>query len=215
MKVEEMNQLATYDEKAFAELARSQIISIEAGIIYYVKTGRNAWHSTWVQQYSNGCMHGSQSSARQYAEKRRTQGTVFTIKELPSLVLQSTKGAVFVTQINTTTPLLDYSAEAIREQPRLGSKLIEGARNNYLVKGATIGSAALSFDWSSRFWRTPPPKRNSVIIVASADTTEVIKTLGRKALQGLSSYSNGGGYLLGWQGQENFVSSEGVFDLVD
>ena len=53
--------------------------------IYYVTTGRNAWRSTWIERYYKGCMRYSLESAKSYCEGHRQRGTVFYIRELPSL----------------------------------------------------------------------------------------------------------------------------------
>jgi len=38
-------------------LDSSPLKGISKGLVYYFHTGRNAWNSTWVTQYANGCMH--------------------------------------------------------------------------------------------------------------------------------------------------------------
>ena len=80
-------------------LDSSPLKGISRGLLYYVHTGRNAWHSNWVTQYANGCMHTTLESAKEYAEKRRTRGTVFYIKQLPCLVFRSKDTCVLVTEI--------------------------------------------------------------------------------------------------------------------
>ena len=64
-----MTKLLSYDENRFPDLTKTQITGIHSCALYFVTTGRNAWHSTWVQQYTNGCMHSSIASAKQYTEK--------------------------------------------------------------------------------------------------------------------------------------------------
>ncbi len=208
-----MPALQTFTEKDFPDLSKAKVGTVAPCLIYYVTTGRNAWHSTWVQQYSNGCMHTSLQSAKDYAEKRRTQGTVFTIKEQPALQVRTAKGQLFATQINTSRPLAEYSRDALREQPAHGSKLIKDSRDNYLSKGASALGAALSFDCASRFWRTAPPRKNSVIVVASGDRTLELEPLRRRKLKAWSSFSNGGGYLLGWRERENDTAGRQIITL--
>ena len=55
--------------------------------IYYVFQGRNAWHSTWITQYNNGCMHINLDNAKKYAESLRACGSVFYIREIPALII--------------------------------------------------------------------------------------------------------------------------------
>lgn len=208
-----MSALNTFSERDFAEMVRGTVKGVSPRIIYYVTTGRNAWHSTWVQQYSNGCMHSSLQSAKNYAEKRRTQGTVFTIKEQPALQICTENGQIIVTQINTTRPLSDYSPDAVRARPAQGAKLIDKASDNYLTAGASALGVALSFDCASRFWRKPPPRRNSVIVVASEDAALELDALRPRKLRAWTSLSNGGGYLLGWRERENETKVNDVISL--
>ncbi|WP_143435581.1 hypothetical protein [Henriciella aquimarina] len=210
-----MTQLSTFDTKNFPTIADTRLLGVRSCLIYYVTTGRNAWHSTWVQQYSNGCMHTSISSAKEYAERLRTQGTVFTIKQQPSIGLLTTSGAVFVTQINTTSPLSDYSEDALHDAPQDGAKLIDGAQNNYMKEGASTLGAILSFDRLSRFWRTPPPAKNSVIIITSEQIDVNIDPIEKEKLKAWSSYSNGSGYLLGWRERENNLSTNAIRKIAD
>jgi len=204
-----------YGINQFPDLAKTQITSVHSCALYYVTTGRNAWHSTWTQQYSNGCMHSSIKSAKQYAEKLRTQGTVFTIKQQPCICLKTESGTVFINQINSMSPLSGYSSDALSPGPKEGAKLIDGARDNYLIPGASTSGAILSFDRSSRFWRVPPPAKNSVIVVASEVADIDTDAIQKRKLKAWSSYSNGGGYLLGWRERENGVSPNAVIALVN
>ena len=208
-----MTALSTFNETQFHDLAKSPINEIVPCLLYYVTTGRNAWHSTWVQHYSPGCMHTSLISAKGHAERRRTQGTVFTIKEQPSLGLLNAEGFVAITQINTNTPLKDYSEEALVATPSNGAKLIEQSKDNYLVEGANTGAAVLSFDVNSRFWRKPPPKKHSVIVVCADQQDLELEPLAMRKLEAWSSYSNGGNYLLGWRERENEVRGAQVAAL--
>lgn len=205
-----MTKLLSYDENRFPDLTKTQITGIHSCALYFVTTGRNAWHSTWVQQYTNGCMHSSIASAKQYTEKLRTQGTVFTIKQQPSICLTTDSGTLFVTQINCSSPLSDYSHDALSPMPKDGTKLIKGAQDNYLVSGANTQGAILSFERSSRFWRTPPPPKNSVIIIATEIVHLKIEPLPTEKLKAWSSYSNGSGYLLGWRERENDIKPNAI-----
>lgn len=146
-----MAALEIFSEKGFKELAESKVVSFRPCVIYYIITGRNAWHSTWIQLYSKGCMHTTIHSAISYAEKLLTRGTVFTIFEYPALQFITEIGHILVTQINTERPLANYSPDAIRSKPPQGTRLMDGFCDNYLTKGAIVSGAALSFNWSSRF----------------------------------------------------------------
>lgn len=156
-------------------------------------------------------MHTNIESAKRYAEARRTQGTVFTIKQLPAVHVRTDDAiSIIVTQINTPVPLSQYLREATGSQPRSSKKLIENSSDAYLVKGASALGAALSFECDSRFWRVAPPLRDSVILLASKEPDFEIEQLGSSKLQAWSSYSNGGNYLLGWRIRENDLDCTSV-----
>src|SRR5690606_42111191 len=103
----ELNQISV------PSLEDSPVQGISRGLVYYVHTGRNDWHSTSVTQYYPGCMHSTLESAKNYAEKRRTRGTVFYIRQLPCLIFRSRKQTISVTEINNRNPLSGYSVNEI------------------------------------------------------------------------------------------------------
>ncbi len=45
--------------------------NVKAVKIFYCFYGRNAWYTTWVQKYSENCMHSSLESAKEFAEANR------------------------------------------------------------------------------------------------------------------------------------------------
>ena len=194
-------------------LDSSPLKGISRGLIYYVHTGRNAWHSTWVTQYANGCMHTTFESAKEYAEKRRTRGTVFYIKQLPCLIFRSQNTCVLVTEINNRNPLSGYSPDATTDDVAYGLNKIEGALNNYLKIGAPINGVAMSFLPNSRFWNVRPSPRDSVIILASNNPAMPVEKVPSDSLLAYKSYSIGGNYYLGWSGIESEIKRLAVLQL--
>jgi len=171
---------------------------ISRGLVYYVHSGRNAWHSTWVTQYANGCMHTTFESAKEYAEKRRARGTVFYIKQLPCLIFRSQNTCVLVTEINSRSPLSGYSPDAKDDDVGYGFNKIEGALDNYLKIGAPINGVAMSFLPNSRFWNVRPGPRDSVVILSCKNPALSVEKVSSDSLLAYKSYSNGGNYYLGW-----------------
>jgi hypothetical protein len=202
----------TYDEERFPALSKSTVISVESVLIYYVFNGRNAWHSTWVTQYTRNCMHKDFGLAQAQCERNRTQGSVFNIKELPALRISSGAGNLVISQINCETPLLGYSADAILEDVRPGQRKIDNAQDNYIRIGAPISGCALSFAYNSRFWRKRPVG-NYVIILASDDPALQLEKLPRRNLVRHSSFSHGGAYKLGWRQLDSNIKKNGVTSL--
>ncbi len=195
------------------KLGSSPVKGISRGLIYYVHTGRNAWHSTWVTQYANGCMHTTMDSAKEYAERLRTSGTVFYIKQLPCLIFRCKKKAVIVTEINNTNPLCGYSIFATTDEVPFGSKKIEGALDNYLMIDAPINGVAMSFLSGSRFWNLRPSSRNSVITLSSSNPYIPIEKVKSDTLLAYKSFSNGGNYYLGWSTIESTIKRTAILQL--
>lgn len=149
--------------KEHPSIADGKITNISSKKIYYLARGRNAWHSTWVQHYYQGSMATSLQDVERSAERMRERGSVFYISELPTICIESTKGALIVTEINNLTPLVGYSSSALSDDIPDGQELADDAFNNYFVTGAKVELAALSFRHDSRFWKKRPPPHNSVI----------------------------------------------------
>ncbi|UTV88051.1 hypothetical protein KDX00_06105 [Cobetia amphilecti] len=203
----ELSQVSTQN------LEDDPIKAISRGLLYYVHTGRNAWHSTWVTQYSNGCMHTTIESAKHYAEKRRTRGTVFYIKQLPCLIFRTEKATLIVTEINNGNPLSGYSPDSTTDEVGYGYQKIEGALDNYLKIGAPINGLAMSFLPHSRFWNIEPSPRNSTIILSENDPALSIERVNLDDLKAYKSHSMGGNYYLGWKSVEANVKRTAVLDL--
>jgi hypothetical protein len=196
-----------------SDLDKSPVKEISCGAIYYAYTGRNAWHSTWITRYTNGCMHTTIESAKKYAERLRTRGTVFYIRQLPCLVIKSDDNQIIITEINSTNPLAGYSENAISNHLPVGHKKIDGARDNYLTIGSPINGLAMSFLPNSRFWVKRPSPRNSVIILSGKEIVTTIENIDPTKQQAYQSFSNGGNYLLGWRSIEVNVQGEAILNL--
>lgn len=186
---------------------------ISRGVIYYVHTGRNAWHSTWVTQYSPGCMHTTLVSAKEYAEKLRTRGTVFYIKQLPCLIFRANGIAIIITEINNNNPLCGYSPDATTKDVATGSKKMEGALDNYLKIGTPLNGIAMSFLPDSRFWTRKPSPKNSVVVLAAKNEAISIEKARSDSLLSWQSFSNGGYYYLGWRSIESHIKRTAVLAL--
>lgn len=193
-----MANLLTFSAEKFPNIAGSSLEEVRMCSLYYLHNGRNAWHSTWVKQYSEGCMHSDERSAKESVERKRTQGSVFYISQLPALLFRSKSGLLAVTEINTLHPFSGYSANAVSKLNAPGTNLIDGALDCYIVTGAPMLGVALSFQQNSRFWSRRPPPRNSVIVVGTEETSTVFSSMEHYGSTTFRSYSNGSAYLLGW-----------------
>lgn len=154
--------------------------------LYYISYGRNAWNSTWVQRYAQGCMHLSFASAAAYAEGRRTQGTVFYIRELPALCFTGEGPTFFITEINTKHPLAGFLAEKVSLQGRL-----EDIANFFSSK-----------------------RPNSILRLISDNSTSHEVLLSRSSLlPKYQSCPNGNSAPLGWRQKASEINFEAVFVL--
>lgn len=149
--------------KRYPALGDEVVQSAESKRIYYLIRGRNAWHSTWVQHYFPGCMSTRLGDAEADAERKRGNGNVYYITELPALAFQCSKGVFLVTQINTTSPLIGYSPQVVTKAVAEEQILAPNAQNCYLREGSPLGRLAMSFKHDSPFWKRAPPAANSVI----------------------------------------------------
>lgn len=206
----QLNQVSTY------YFNKDDLVdTIEIGILYYVYTGRNAWHSTWITRYTAGCMHTSFKSARDFVENRRVQGSVFYIQQLPALIIKSSTKKLYITEINNKNPLSGYSAYATSNKAPVGTIFIENHKNNYLVKDELLENIILSFNVNSRFWKKNPSAKNSILIFGSInhELYEIEKIPNNLIIYKSMSY--GKNTLLGWRAMNSSLESLAIKDLYE
>ncbi|MBB5271252.1 hypothetical protein HNQ70_001256 [Quisquiliibacterium transsilvanicum] len=202
--------------------------SIATGKIYYLGSGRNAWHSTWSMRYYPDAFHITQADAKHAAEKRRTQGAVFYVSELPALVLVTRYSKYVITQINTGTPLLEYR-HSLALEPAAGASVRLSGVTCPVAIGFPVGNAIDSFRADSAHWRHRPPKQNSVLIMRAVRTqnarfngkdyhliesykdAEIDPLIG--AVRRWSSFPRGENRSLGWIQAKPRVHAESVLAL--
>ncbi len=203
-------QLRNYNEYRFPQLQKESVSRKSIRKLYYVHDGRNAWHSTWVQRYLDGCMHSSLLSAKKYAESLRVRGSIFFIYEIPALFLESESLVLAVTQINCTDVLSGYSSNTVANVAASGTQKIGNLRRNYLTKGSPIEGVFLSFEPESHFWKNTPPQRDSIIRVLCEGSLRDFEPIGKAALSGYKSISRGSLYLLEWSSYEHKIQSDSL-----
>ena len=198
--------LTMYSPEEFPGLPCTLATSAQGICLYHVYTGRNAWHSTWINRYNGECMHASRREAELYAETLRKEGTVLYIQELPALVVRSKAGCLIATQINTDSPLRVYKPYfkmdgGTAENPEWGI--------HWLHKDTDLCRIADSLRPTSSWWSVRPPAQDSVIVLASEkpfcqfDRIPDQPTLFR-------SFSTGSDYWLGWETTKRALDPEPV-----
>lgn len=179
------------------------IKDIKPVLIYYVCEGRNAWHSTWVQQYSQGCMHATIDSAKNYCESKRTKGTLFTIATMPALAFISGESCLAITEINTGKIFEDFDF-----------KVITQITNLFPLSSLAFIHFYHIFKTSSPLWSADHPTANSTIILKADAASNLIALKKEAVLVKYESRSYGGGYKLGWHEKKKInIDFNNVFNL--
>lgn len=166
---------------------RFMVRSVGVVKVYYVWTGRNAWWSTWSTRYSPGCFHRDLASAKAFCEKRRVQGTVFYIDELPSVALLAPERVLTVSEINTASFLSKFDVR------RLAS-----ITTAFPVSTMTLRQFWYLFRVNSALWPADHPRQNSsfVSFFRGVETFETVTP--KDQLSSYSSSSVGPDYYLRW-----------------
>jgi hypothetical protein len=183
-------ELKTYDQNLHDELLFDKVIKKGVRKIYYVSSGRNAWWSTWVKQYNSGCMHTTLDSAKKYAEKMRTNGSVFYIQEIPALVLEGRFISLIVTQINCQDVLQNYKPKS--------KDLTSGATHCHITANSLLCHAYNSFVYNSAFWDIAPPAKNSVLRLLCHTKLKDFDFYRASSVSSYKSESIGPNYYLQW-----------------
>lgn len=173
------------------EKERGEITRAESGTIYYLIEGRNAWHSTWVQTYGKNCMHTDLKTAKKFAEKNRINGSVFTIQELPCLVLRTSLKTVVITEINNNKILENHIL--MLEKENIAKKDLHSLQK----RCSDVSEMVKSFFPESFFWRRKVRKDNSIMVLEHQNSDIKIHKE-KHGHSALSSVSHGGDFPLNW-----------------
>jgi hypothetical protein len=146
----------------FPEIASEEIQSVSLRKVYYLVIGRNAWHSTWVQHFYEKCISTNHTDLRDDAEKKRSPGTVFYIKELPVICLELLSGCLIVTEINTNYPLKNYkSRKYMAERHPCNYSTEAGSASESVFLGNRLSTFLNSLERLSGCW-TESKRQDSV-----------------------------------------------------
>lgn len=190
---------------------KAKVERVTVARILYVRDGRNAWHSTWVQRYYPSSFHDEWAKAVEFAESQRVQGSVFSIRQLPVLRFQTAMGSLLVGELNTTTPMKEYAPPLSISQAKrrarnctywfreyqLSEQLKRRAALKLPAAGWSLIDVFQSFADNAIAWRTPENRRTVVRLATEADL-DWAELKPRSKLKSWRSYSNGGAYPLGW-----------------
>jgi hypothetical protein len=189
-----MTSLVTFSQRRFPNLAAANIEVVQAGTLFYLFRGRNAWHGTWVQHYTEGSLSTSLAAAQRVAEQWRAQGSVFTIDEHPALICGTSLGTLAVTQINTKRPLWNLAKRRGAETAisEIQERILSKEPPTSVEQLTSMLTAAAKYSWSPLC----PPK--SLIMVATDLPHVDIVRLRTRNLKSWRSSSLGPQYYLSW-----------------
>lgn len=153
------------------QLNVSELISIDAKKIYYLISGRNAWHSTWVQRYYHNCIATRVSDLEKDAETRREKGSVFYIKELPALSFETNLGVFLTTQINTQSPLENFLPPEFLQNTSINTSTSQEEKRYGFYAAQYLGDIAKSFQSTSACWKKSPSAKDSVFCLYMPGST--------------------------------------------
>ena len=134
-------------------LLHAPLLTVTPAVVYVLIRGRNAWHSTWVTNYKGtGAVYLTLDEAKRAAEKQRVQGSVFYIRQVPAVALNSREGTVVMVEFHSDTCFGNWDST-------LGAKALT------IGTPMSVVIAALGRDGT---WRAPLPSRHSYITVKAA-----------------------------------------------
>jgi hypothetical protein len=143
-------------------------------------------------------MNPTFDSAKAEAERKRVQGSIFYIREVPALQFISKKLCILVTEINTDSPLKNFLE--VSEQPNITLMDVyshfTSERPNSIIR---------------LIWRnTEFSRQNGKMCLVRNYFNSLETTASSRELKGYKSYSNGKGYNLGWNKEENKLHTSAV-----
>lgn len=181
--------------------------TVEAGKVFHVVEGRNAWHSTWVSRYKPNSFYSSLSSAKSYAESIRKSGSVFTILEKPGLVIRSVKKTTIVVEVNHGKPLAGHIIDQDFENIK------DATAADYRQRSEFLPDFIKGFMSTSLGWRRKV-SANNMIILQHKNPGLKIKGVSNP-LKARVSVSRGSGYYLLWNESDYSTNSGSVCKISD
>lgn len=152
------------------------------GYFYITTRERNAWHATTSRQYRGpASLTCTLEGAQRVAEGWRAQGSAFTIQKVPGLHLQSEWSDLGLVEFHTSD---SYSGW-------------DHSHSSGVQSGQELRDVLDALGPFGR-WRGVAPSPHS-FVSAILDGEDVVEPLGPRAMfRAWSSYSHGGGCMLGW-----------------
>lgn len=180
------------------ELMHAELLGVKPTLLYVVVRGRNAWNSTWVRNYRGpSALIESLTGAKRYAEKSRSQGNVFYIREVPGLALQTEQGPLALVEFHSDNCFAKWDFDSGVDALRLGTPMAS-------VLGA-LGPEGK--------WRKPRPSKHS-FISGRANWRSLAPLPARRPLVSWTSKAVGANYYLQWRQSSSTYTRQGINRVV-
>jgi len=206
MHLVEVKDLLSLDPSLSAEI----ITSAEVKKIFYLITGRNAWHSTWSSYYYKKCIATESRDLENDAEKMRGPGTTFQIDEIPALCLGLHSGCLVITEVNTIEPLKSFRPNSAP------TDAFDLALNNLSKKSTLVGDSVghmLRSLNSQECWAFPKQARSLFQLFAKGLQSSDFEEATRNYLTRVSGPSGGRKNSLSWSIKKGNRSDEFIKSL--
>ncbi|MBD3926088.1 hypothetical protein IEZ26_15800 [Nocardioides cavernae] len=172
------------------------LLGVEPRVVVLLIRERNAWNSTWVKHYlKNATMYTDVDSAKAGAERQRQRGNVFSIREVPAILLRGERSAVALTDAHPDNPFGAFTATS-RVQDTPFGRYVTG-----IYPGVSVYDAVQTFGHDSGFWTGPRPNVHS-LRTGKLDTAVQLRRI-PKTLYAATSFGQGSNYYLGWKQQDS------------
>lgn len=182
------------------------LLSAEPGVVVLLIRERNAWNSTWVKHFlKNATMYTDVDSAKAGAERQRQRGNVFSIREMPAVLLRGERSVVALTDAHPDNPFGAYAATHRVEDTPVG-RCVTG-----LYPGVPVYDAVQTFRNDSGFWTGPRPSEHS-LRTGRLDGGAQLRRI-PKVLYSATSFGQGSDYHLGWTQHDSRHVSKAACEL--
>jgi hypothetical protein len=181
-------------------LLTAEFLGLTPVLLHVVTRERSAWYGRWSRIYkgAHGLTH-TLDAARILAERNRSQGSSFVIREVPGIALLSSEGPVAIVEFHSEKCFGRW------DHAKGAGVLAIGTPMSQLLR--TFGSDGT--------WSQPKPSEHS-IIMGKGERGTFEPPPPKRPLRLWVSDSRGGRYLLSWRQvpPRQPYTRAGVFDIV-
>lgn len=178
----------------YSDLNDEHLSRILPAYFFITTRQRNAWWGTKSRQYRGpASLTCSLNSAKKVAESWRAQGSAFSIQKVPGLHVMSEWTDIGIVEFHTDDSFSTWHS----------------TESNLIAPGRPL-PAVLDALGPHGPWRGIAPSSHS-FVSGVLEPNEVAEPIGKRAsFSAWRSYSEGGGYMLGWIEQHGRHKAAGV-----